>query len=143
MWEIQNRLKKRPMVQPEHGLSPHGPGCCGGTWLPNTALRQVQDTAEPLVSPGPQDMVGQLRQPSAAMGGHGLCGTVRRSCLEYTGLCLRTADEPVKSLRARAGGQINVTLWWVSAADHLIRTKQLRPSDNWKKLHVCSSWSSQ
>lgn len=49
------------MVQSEQGSSPHGPGCCRGTWLPSTAWRQVQGTAEATGSPGPQDVVGQLR----------------------------------------------------------------------------------
>lgn len=30
-----------------------------------------------------------------------------------------------------------VTLWWVSAADHLISKKEMRPSsDNWKRPYI-------
>lgn len=49
------------MVQAEHGSSPPSPGCCEGSWLRSTAWRLVQDMAEATASPGPQDLVGQLR----------------------------------------------------------------------------------
>ena len=63
---------------------------------------------------------------------------------ECTELCLGKDNEPDESIWFRIRGPpTGVALWWVSATDHLIRNKQMRPSsDNWEKPRIQRPWFS-